>query len=264
MATKGAAGKRTTRKPAAPRPQPAKPLLDVVYVVRPGDDNEELRYSLRSVAAHAPHRHVWIVGTVPTWVRGVKALPLVPQPEKFGNQRQSLHAIAARPEISDPFVLFNDDMFVMEPITEWHTWHLDTIEEHFGGPIGNVLPDHPWMFAVWNTYKWMGTQGHPNPLYYENHTPLLYDKTRLAEVLSTYPHDRPFVVNGTYPITGAGGEGEWGANAKLAYEGARSLIASLNLGMPYLSTEDESFRLEVLGEHIRNTFPKPGPYEEAS
>lgn len=256
MTTKGAAGRRTTRKPAAP---------DVVYVVRPGDDNEELRWSLRSVAANAPHRNVWIVGTVPTWVRNIKGLPLVPQPDKFANQRQSLHAIAAHPEISDPFVLFNDDMFVMEPIKEWRTWNLDTIEEHWGGPIGNVdADDNEWLHAVWHTYKWMGEQGHPNPLYYENHTPLLYDKTKLADVLSRYPAGKPFVVNGTYAITGAGGEGEWGANAKLAYEGARSLIASLSLGMPYLSTEDESFRLEVLGEHIRATFPDPGPYEEAS
>ena len=254
MTAKGPAGRRT-RKPANP---------DVVYVVRPGDDNEELRYSLRSVAQNAPHRNVWIAGTVPSWVRNVKRLPLVPQPEKFANQRQSLHAVAACPAISDPFVLFNDDMFVMEPITEWRTWNLDTIEEHFGGPIGNVDPKpNEWMHAVWCTYKWMQDKGHPDPLYYENHTPLLYDKQKLAGVLAEYPLGRPFVVNGTYPITGAGGEGEWGANAKLAFQGALDVFASLSLGMPYLSTEDTSFAAQPLGEFIRNTFPEPGPYEEA-
>lgn len=247
----------------AKRPRKA-PVPDVVYVVRPGDDNEELRYSLRSVAKHAPHRNVWIAGTIPSWVRGVKRLPLVPQPDKFVNQRQSLHAVTAAAGVSDPFVLFNDDMFVMSPITEWHTWHLDTIEEHYGGPIGNVdKTDNEWLHAVWSTYKWMQGKGHPNPLYYENHTPLLYDKQKLAEVLAEYPADRPFVVNGTYPITGAGGEGEWGSNAKFCYEGALDLIGAISMGMPYFSTEDNSFTHQVLGEYIRNAFPEPCIYEEA-
>lgn len=277
MATKDAAGARKTakapaakpakkaaRKPAASTPRNAD-APDLVYVVRPGDDNEELRYSLRSVAKNAPHRDVWIVGTVPTWVRNVKGLPLDPVDDKFENQRQSLAAAAAQAGLSDPFVLFNDDMFVMEPITRWDTWNLDTIEEHWGGPIGNVdREDNEWLHAVWCTYKWMGTQGHPNPLYYENHTPLLYDKVKLAGVLEQYPADRPFVVNGTYPITGAGGEGEWGANAKLSVEGALTVFAALSMGMPYLSTEDTGFAEGTIGEFIRNHFLEPGPYEEAS
>ncbi len=41
---------------------------DVVYVVRPGDKNEELRYSIRSVIANLPHRKVWIAGYKPTWL----------------------------------------------------------------------------------------------------------------------------------------------------------------------------------------------------
>lgn len=254
MTTKGAGAKQPRKAPAP----------DIVYVVRPGDDNEELRYSLRSVAKHTPHRNIWIVGTIPSWTRAVKGLPLVPVPNKFGNQRQSLHAIAAHPGISDPFVLFNDDMFVMEPITEWLTWNLDTIEDHYGGPIGNVdRESNEWLHAVWSTYKWMQGEGHPDPLYYENHTPLLYDKGKLAGVLARYPHDRPFVVNGTYPITGAGGEGRWGANAKLAYEGALDMFASLSLGMPYVSTEDVSFTHQALGGFIRSTFPDPCKYEEA-
>ena len=251
MTAKGAAGKRT-RKPAAP---------DVVYVVRPGDDNEELRYSLRSVAAHAPHRNVWIVGSVPSWVTGVKTIPLVPVGEKFANQRQSLHAIAAHPGISDPFVLFNDDMFVVEPITEWRTWNLDTIEDHWGGPIGNVdKTSNEWLHAVWCTYKWMGEQGHPNPLYYENHTPMLYDKAKLADVLTRYPHDRPFVINGTYAITGAGGKGEWGANAKVNVDGDVAMAYEA-LGMPYLSTDDPWFATAPVGVFVRELFPDPCVYE---
>ena len=157
MATKAAAGKprkapaKKAAKPAAAKPSIRPKGPDVVYVVRPGDDNEELRYSLRSVAKNAPHRDVWIVGTVPSWTQNVKGLPLTAADEKFANQRQSLTAAAGEKGISDPFVLFNDDMFVMEPITEWRTWNLDTIEEVWGGPIGGVIAENTWLSAVWHT-----------------------------------------------------------------------------------------------------------------
>ncbi|MFF3129757.1 hypothetical protein ACFVRD_48125 [Streptomyces sp. NPDC057908] len=40
---------------------------DIVYVVRPWNQNEQLRYSLRTLA-NLPHRRVWIAGYCPTWV----------------------------------------------------------------------------------------------------------------------------------------------------------------------------------------------------
>jgi hypothetical protein len=56
-------------------------LPDVVYVVRPGNRNEELRYSLRSIAAHLPHRRVWLAGFCPSWVRNISFIPaLSPSP----------------------------------------------------------------------------------------------------------------------------------------------------------------------------------------
>ena len=259
MTSEGSAGSRQ-RKPAVP---------DVVYVVRPGDDNEELRHSLRSVTEHASSitRNVWIVGSVPSWVKGVKTIPLVPQDDKFLNQRQSLHAIAARPEISDHFVLFNDDMFIVEPLSEWKTWNLYTFEDHFGGPVGNVDKDsNEWLHAVWMTYKWMQGKGFADPLYYENHTPLLFSRSKLAEVLAEYPPARPFVVNGVYEIAGAGGEGDVGGNVKLHIPGEATTADVVEMiqanAMPYMSTEDKTSWLSAPGDYVRQMFPTPCKFEK--
>lgn len=42
-------------------------MTDLVWIVKPGDGNEELRWSLRSAVAHVPHERVWIVGSRPGW-----------------------------------------------------------------------------------------------------------------------------------------------------------------------------------------------------
>ena len=47
--------------------------MDAVYYVRPGDRNDELRYSLRSLA-NLPHDRVWIVGHTPPWVTGIESI----------------------------------------------------------------------------------------------------------------------------------------------------------------------------------------------
>ncbi len=39
--------------------------LDIVYFVKESAQNEELRYSLRSVEKNFPHRNVWFVGGKP-------------------------------------------------------------------------------------------------------------------------------------------------------------------------------------------------------
>lgn len=36
--------------------------MDLVYIVKEDENNEELRYSLRSVAKYLPQNKIWIVG----------------------------------------------------------------------------------------------------------------------------------------------------------------------------------------------------------
>ena len=86
----------------------------IAYIVREGDDNEELRYSLRSLAKHLPHASVTIAGYKPSWVTGVTYLR-VPALErtKNANIRANVRAVCAR---IPNWVLMQDDIFIMRPI----------------------------------------------------------------------------------------------------------------------------------------------------
>jgi hypothetical protein len=65
---------------------PRKKLPDLVYVVREGDRNNELRHSLRSVVANVPHRLVWIAGYKPGWVSDlVGYIPMAQRGTKWQN-----------------------------------------------------------------------------------------------------------------------------------------------------------------------------------
>ncbi|KAK9818491.1 hypothetical protein WJX74_001230 [Apatococcus lobatus] len=91
-------------------------------------DNDELRFSLRSLEQHAPWlRHIYIVtnGQVPTWLdRDNPRLSIVAHQEIFTNRSHlptfsssaievHLHRIKG---LSNKFLYFNDDVFLMKPV----------------------------------------------------------------------------------------------------------------------------------------------------
>ncbi|RHY62778.1 hypothetical protein DYB30_002385 [Aphanomyces astaci] len=92
-------------------------------------DNEELRYSLRSIEMYAPWvRHVYLVtdGQIPNWLNVESPrLTIVPHRSIFANQSHlpvfSSPAIEANldkiPGLSSLFLYFNDDVFLGAPVT---------------------------------------------------------------------------------------------------------------------------------------------------
>ena len=60
----------------SPLPVKQRGPMDAVYIFRHSDDDDlELRYSLRSVAQHAPWlRKIWIYGDRPNWLADDRAL----------------------------------------------------------------------------------------------------------------------------------------------------------------------------------------------
>ena len=89
-------------------------LPDIVIPCRPGA-NEELRYALRSLK-NLPHRDVWIIGGIPDWVRDVRFYEYPRSTTKYETTAQHMVTACRHPEISDPFVLMNDDFYIMKPM----------------------------------------------------------------------------------------------------------------------------------------------------
>ena len=224
---------------------PSPDLPDLLYVVRPGDDNEELRWSLRSVAQNLPHRKVWIAGHCPEWVTGVIRLELPPLADKFANQRQSLTAAVNQDGLSHTFLLMNDDMFVCQSVSNRYVpaHHLGPFWERYDWLV-SLGKKNDWMDAIAATAMWSGTED-----MYECHTPLPFRKHLLRQVLADYPLNQPFAAGEVYELAGV-------------EPGVLGIDVKNNLNdTPFLSSVDHTFAKGEVGQYVRNLFPSKCRYE---
>ncbi|MEU3318855.1 hypothetical protein [Streptomyces sp. NPDC006785] len=228
-------------------------MTDVVYVVGPGDANEELRYSLRSLAAHFPHEKVWIAGHRPSWVSDtVGHIPASQARSRFQNSTGNMRAACEHPEVAEEFVYFNDDFFVMEPVDGAPVVHRGTVDEvaavtrsslyRRGGQATQLL------------MKRLGLADNGPLLSYEVHAPMTLGKARMLEVLAKgagLPVLHKRSLYGNYWRLG----GEQITDVKV-----QNRDDGLPPG-PFASTSDDAFTHGRIGELIREAFPDPCRYE---
>ena len=231
--------------------------MDVVYLVRPGEQNDELRYSLRSLA-NLPHDTVWIAGHKPAWVTGVRHIPTAQTATKHANAYGNLVSALTCDEISAEFVLMNDDFFITSPLPSVPTLHR--------GPVADVVAEYRRMFprgslyttAMQQTAEWLQAQGVAEPLSYELHMPMVLERQGLLDVLSRAEGDGVDVTRMHYRtawgnLAGVGGERV--EDCKV-YPGDRFT----HLPTPFASSMDATFRGRA-GRLARRAFPTPSPYE---
>ena len=224
--------------------------MDVVYVVGPWDENEELRFSLRSLAANVPHDRVWIAGHLPSWAAGVGHIPVGRRPSRFKSSTANLLAACRHLDVSAEFAYFNDDFFAVTPAEDIPVRHR--------GPVGDVLaavPHSHYRMGAIATARLLREHGVDRPLSYELHMPMRVDKARMAKAIElgrSIPalHKRTLYGN----LAGAGGEQV--PDCKIHDRHTR-----IPPGAVWASTTDESFACGAAGAQIRALFPEPCRYE---
>lgn len=232
-------------------------MYDIVYPVRPGDINEELRYSLRSLEAHYPeHGRVWIVGHCPDWLTGVEVIPggnASTNPRS--NVYQNILTACSHPDVAEDVLIFNDDFFLTAPVEEWVVGYRSTLAEHLRLPRLRMNPQSWWRDSLITTQVCLQALGYADPLSYELHIPLPVHKTLMRETLEHFasitPHNPP----------------QW-----------RSLYGNANVVDPVKMTDSKVFRNAPLRTPFHSTtdlswrhfkavfasrFPEPSPYERA-
>jgi len=221
--------------------------MDVVYPVasrpRSGSATDELRFSLRSLA-HIPHDRVFIAGWKPEWVKNVTHVGTVQSKGRWENAFRNMKAVLD--QVSEEFVLMNDDFFIMEPF--------DRIPVLHRGPMGTVGQNSSYQKARANVYRIAQTAGVEEPLSYELHVPFVYDRDLLKETLGHLNGENiagfQRSLYGNWNRIG----GEYMADCKVT---SNRPVPDV----PFLSTSDASFRGGKIGKLIRERFPEPSPYE---
>lgn len=229
-------------------------VLDIVCPVRPGEVNDELRWSLRSIEANYPHGRVWIVGHKPSWLTWVHHIPGNTQTFRHANVFHNILTACRHPDIPDEFVVFNDDFFVTTPVTETPTQYRCTLREHLRIPKLRQNPGGWWATSLRTTLKCLLERGVEEPLSYELHTPFLVNKHLMARTLAEFVDmapDNPPQWRTLYGNLNNIG-GVQAADCKMSRPGP--------IHTPFHSTDDSSWRM-YFGARLKTMFPHPSRYE---
>ncbi len=224
--------------------------MDCVYICRPGE-NEELRYSIRSVVKNLPHDNIWVIGYKPKWYSG-NFISVPNTTTKFENIRLAIKTAAETENISDDFILMNDDFFIIKPIESVKVLHggllIDKINRY-----KEMLGPNRYVSILENTYKFLIKSKIENPLDYDIHTPMPINKNNILKIINRKHFPRSLYGN----IFNIGGE--FTKDVKIYPE--NSLIKyEINKDSPYISAQDNSFDL-LFNQELKKLFINATNYE---
>jgi len=240
--------------------------MDIVYLVKNSveNDSEELRYSLRSLK-NIPHGTVYIVGEKPDWVTNVTFIEVPQLGLKNANWEKSLRTAAAREELSEEFIMMNDDFVIMKPI--------DAIPLNNFGPMADVIahyderyPDGNWYAdSLRDQYNVLTKKGFTNLLSYELHAPLVLNKNKVLQLYRevTEPLGQFRSYYGNYFHLG----GVTVPDVKI-FMVARHNDPRYNedpeaylKDQTFLSSTGGAFKADIPGGYVRALFPEKSEYE---
>lgn len=229
--------------------------MDIVYVCKVSPSNEELRYSLRSLK-NIPHRKVWIYGYKQDWIQNVEYVPIRQDGQtKWDNASKQIKAICENDNISEDFILFNDDFFVCRKINELPAFFDRTLSAR----LGDFLQKYKWHY--WSGYmrrlrvakETLRKNGYTS-YNFELHYPMVFNRKKLLGVYEDYSDigAKRSIYGNMYSIQKVQSD-----DCKIY-----TLLDVPRYDATFLSTNDGSFERGQVGIFIRNKFSKPCEYEK--
>lgn len=159
--------------------------MDAVYLVAPSTWDQELRYSLRSLARHFPALgRVWIVGHLPDYVDPARVQhvpePPMPRPGVFV-ESAAKRWLNAELDLSDDYVMVQDDNYVLRDVQPsdfgpFAMQDLDTSVQR---------GTNPWQNMLWRTHDLLKVLGAP-VVNYEAHAPVRVNRARFAQMADRF------------------------------------------------------------------------------
>jgi hypothetical protein len=228
--------------------------MNFVYLCRHGE-NEELRYSIRSVVKNTENPQIWLVGGKPSWYTG-NFVKSDQSKDKYENVVNSLNTIVNCDSIPDDFILMNDDFYIIKPIDKINTYHGGDFKKKVEIFSENAKSSY-YTSLLQNTKKQLQDAGIENPLDYAIHVPIELNKQKLSTVIKPKISIRTMYGN-LFNIGGTEIN-----DVKFHRQATRRWAKnpSLNsIDFEYLSTNDESF-IEVYETILKDMFKEPSQYE---
>lgn len=159
----------------------------LVYILKQSDVNPDLRYSLRSVEKFCNYKDIWVVGYKPRWIKNVNYLPTVQNGNKWVNSMTNIIAACNCPEISDNFVLMNDDFFILQHIRDWKTSFNICLRNSVSQEAAKYEKSQKaskWQSGFIDAKKILRKLRCSRDFNYEYHGPIILNKQKFLEMLS--------------------------------------------------------------------------------
>lgn len=157
---------------------------DLVYILKASDHNPDLKYSLRSIEKYCTFRKIWMVGYVPTWVKNVNGITVRQTSTKWNNSTENVIAACENDNISENFILMNDDFFALKPIKDWK----ESCNKVRGTLMGYyklamaTMPKSLYRSTFLPTHTFLRSLGY-NTFNYELHIPTIINRQKFLEML---------------------------------------------------------------------------------
>lgn len=162
-------------------------MYDILYPYQKGDC--EIKYSLRSLE-NLPHGKVFIYGDLPENISAKKVhyIPFEHSGTKYKNTTKIMELAALNKEISDDFILMNDDFFIMQrienPDEELNLYRGDALEV-YKDYTGRYGKEANYAKGMLETIEFMQNKLNIlKPLSYELHTPMIFNKRKFLDMLN--------------------------------------------------------------------------------
>lgn len=237
-------------------------MRDVVYILGSGSKwgDNELRYSLRSVVRHLPHERIFIIGEKPDWIAWNDGIFHIPEVDPYNNKLRNgvwkIRRAAKTAEITEEFVLMNDDFFLLRDIPDVQVFNR--------GPLWQSIRKHMskkgyYFEAMKRALVILAEEGVPVPLDYAVHYPVVYEKKKVLELIERlHRHvEHGLLFRTMYGnIFNKGGEERQDVKVRGPKELARR---APDLDM--VSTTDELVLKKPFREWIGSVFPEACKYE---
>ena len=162
---------------------------DLVYILKESDNNPDLIMSLRSIEKFCTYRNVWIIGYKPKWLKNVNYIHTEQTGNKWVNSCLNWKTACECKDISENFILMNDDFIALRPILDW--------KNSLNVCLGNVSEEvEKWSKkskpSRWQTgfisAEQLLIRCHAKTCYnYEAHIPIIVNKTNYLKFLQMNP-----------------------------------------------------------------------------
>jgi hypothetical protein len=240
-------------------------MIDIIYPLGKGStwDNNELRYSLRSVEKHlSNYRNVYIVGECPDWIQNVIHIPHDDLYYPDRNIMLKVKAAMERKEISKNAFFLNDDHFLLTSADalNYPFYHKGNLRQV------TINPNNYYHTYITGTIHELEKRKLPT-YHFDTHTPIVFNKQQFLEVMAQYNWEELRLVMksvycNTLGITGTYKE-DCKISSKIAYWKLKERIKNADVFsiadkcfVPY-SGEKESSVKKLLEE----LYPNKSKYE---